>query len=207
MRPAPSAAPRGSPGTCCKSPVAPPLPGVRDVVLQQAAQALGDVARAYAARPDKLVAAHLDLADAHARLARTAWSRMRGEDAAPVALPAPGDRRFSHPDWQHNPLLDGLKQSYLVTARWADDVVANADGLDPHTRRKARFYAAQIAEALSPTNVALTNPQVMRTRSPRRRQPRRRAGEPRRRHRRGRRRARRAPDRSIPPSRSAATSP
>jgi len=149
-------------GHMLQKPVAPPLPGVRDVVLAQAAQALGDVARACLARPDKLVAAHLELADAHARLARNAWRRMRGEDTAFVADPAPGDRRFGHPDWQHSPLLDALKQSYLVTARWADDVVADADGLDPHTRQKARFYAARIAEALSPTNVAFINPQVMR---------------------------------------------
>jgi polyhydroxyalkanoate synthase subunit PhaC len=146
-----------------QKPVAPPLPGVRDVVLQQAAQALGDVARACLARPDKLVAAHLELADAHARLARNALARLRGDDPAPVAQPGRGDRRFSHPDWRDNPLLDGLKQSWLVTARWADELVADADGLDPHTREKARFYAARIAEALSPTNVAFTNPQVMRT--------------------------------------------
>ena len=144
-----------------RKPVAPPLPGLREVVLRQAAQALGDVARAYIARPDKLVGAGLELADAHARLARTTLRRLRGDDAAPIAPPAPGDRRFSHPDWQKNPLLDGLKQSYLVTARWADDIVADADGLDPHTRHKARFYAARIAEALSPTNIPLTNPQVM----------------------------------------------
>jgi polyhydroxyalkanoate synthase subunit PhaC len=148
-----------------QKPVAPPLPGVRDVVLRQAAQALGDVARACLARPDKLVAAHLDLADAHARLARNAWRRLRGEDCdpAPIALPGRGDRRFSDPDWRDNPLLDGLKQSWLVTARWADELVADADGLDPHTRDKARFYAARIAEALSPTNLAFTNPQVMRS--------------------------------------------
>jgi polyhydroxyalkanoate synthase subunit PhaC len=159
----------GIAGQMLRKPVAPPLPGIREVVLRQAAQALGDVARAYIARPDKLVAAQLDLADAHARLARSAWSRMRGEDAAPVtlpapgALPAPGDRRFSHPDWQHNLLLDVLKQSYLVSSQWAEDVVADADGLDPHTRHKARFYANRIAEALSPTNIPLTNPQVMRS--------------------------------------------
>jgi polyhydroxyalkanoate synthase subunit PhaC len=152
----------GAAGHMLQKPVAPPLPGIREVVLRQAAQALGDVARAYLARPDKLVAAHLDLADAHARLARTALNRLRGIETDPGDLPGRGDRRFSHPDWQH-PLLDGLRQSYLVTARWADRLVADADGLDPHTRRKARFYAAQIAEALSPTNVAFTNPQVMRT--------------------------------------------
>jgi polyhydroxyalkanoate synthase subunit PhaC len=146
-----------------QKPVAPPHPGVRDAVLQQIARSLGAVAGAYAARPDKLVAANLDLAQSHVRLARAALSRLRGDDAVPLAAPAPGDRRFSHPDWQGNPLLDLLKQSYLLTARWAGDLVEDADGLDPHTRRQARFYAGQIANAMSPTNVPLANPQVMHT--------------------------------------------
>jgi polyhydroxyalkanoate synthase len=145
-----------------QNPVAPPLPGVRQAVLQQAARSLGEVARAYVARPDKLVAVNLDLAQAQARLAQTAFRRLRGEDDAPLAAPAPGDRRFADPDWQHNPLLDLLKQSYLLTARWAGEVVDDAEDLDAPTRRKARFYVDQIANALSPTNIPITNPQVMR---------------------------------------------
>jgi len=145
-----------------EKPVAPPLPGVRDVVLGQMRKSLGEVARAYLARPDKLIAANLDLAQAHARLARTALRRLRGEDTSPLAAPAPGDRRFADPDWRDNLALDLLKQSYLLTARWAGELVDNADGLDPHTRLQARFYAAQIANALSPTNFPLTNPHAMR---------------------------------------------
>jgi polyhydroxyalkanoate synthase len=144
-------------------PVAPPFPGVRQAVLQQAARSLGEVARAFVARPDKLVAANLDLLQAHARLAQTTFRRLRGEDVAPLAAPAPGDRRFADADWQQNPLLELLKQSYLVTARWAGEVVDDAEDLDTATRRKARFYVDQIANALSPTNIPITNPQVMRT--------------------------------------------
>ena len=146
-----------------QKPVAPPLPGVRQAVLRQAARSLGEVARAYVARPDRLVTANLDLVQAQARLAAAAFRRLRGEDVAPLAEPVASDRRFADPDWQQNPLLDLLKQSYLLTARWAGEVVDGAEGLDAPTRRKALFYAAQIANALSPTNVAIANPQVMRT--------------------------------------------
>jgi polyhydroxyalkanoate synthase subunit PhaC len=145
-----------------QKPVAPPMPGVREVVLRQMAKALGEVANAYAARPDKLVAANLDLARDHARLARTALRRLRGHGDGPLVAAAGNDRRFNDPDWQNNPLLDLLKQSYLLTARWADDVVADAEGIDDHTRHQARFYVAQIANALAPTNFAFTNPQVVR---------------------------------------------
>jgi polyhydroxyalkanoate synthase len=53
-------------------------------------------------------------------------------------------------------------QLYLLTTEWAQDLVRNAEGLDPHTRRKAEFYVQQISNALAPTNFVLTNPEVLR---------------------------------------------
>ena len=38
----------------------------------------------------------------------------------------------------------------------------NAEGLDPHTRKKAEFYVQQISNALAPSNFVLTNPEVLR---------------------------------------------
>ena len=77
-------------------------------------------------------------------------------------FPNPHDRRFRDPDWQKNPIFDFLKQAYLITSQWALDLVSNADGVDDHTRRKARFYVEQIVNALSPTNFVFTNPEVLR---------------------------------------------
>src|SRR5258705_13745519 len=53
-------------------------------------------------------------------------------------------------------------QLYLLTTQWAQDLVRNADGLDPHTRKKAEFYVQQIANAMAPSNFILTNPEVLR---------------------------------------------
>jgi polyhydroxyalkanoate synthase subunit PhaC len=145
-----------------QKPVAPPVPGIRDVTVKQMVKGLADVARAYAARPDQLITANLDLLESHARVVRAAARRLRGETPEPIATPEPGDRRFKDPDWEHNLILDVLKQSYLLTGRWARDVVAKADGVDAHTRQKAGFYVEQIANALAPTNFPLTNPEVMR---------------------------------------------
>ena len=39
---------------------------------------------------------------------------------------------------------------------------ANAEGLDPQTRRKAEFYVQQVTNAISPSNFVLTNPEVLR---------------------------------------------
>ncbi len=38
------------------------------------------------------------------------------QDVEPVSTPEKGDKRFSAPDWQQNPIFDALKQSYLLAA-------------------------------------------------------------------------------------------
>ena len=42
-------------------------------------------------------------------------------------------------------------------------MVAEADGVDEHTRQKARFYVEQILNAFSPSNFPASNPEVLRT--------------------------------------------
>src|SRR5690554_6252518 len=49
-----------------------------------------------------------------------------------------------------------------MTSRWAGELVEHADGLDERTRHKAEFYVKQIAEAISPSNFILTNPELFR---------------------------------------------
>ena len=53
-------------------------------------------------------------------------------------------------------------QLYLLTTQWAQELVKNAEGLDPHTRKKAEFYVQQITNAIAPSNFVLTNPEVLR---------------------------------------------
>jgi polyhydroxyalkanoate synthase len=53
-------------------------------------------------------------------------------------------------------------QAYLLTTQWANDLVRDAENLDPHTRKKAEFYVQQITNAISPSNFVLTNPEVLR---------------------------------------------
>ena len=40
--------------------------------------------------------------------------------------------------------------------------VRNVEGLDAHTAKKVQFYTRQIVDALSPSNFAATNPEVIR---------------------------------------------
>ncbi|WP_192177659.1 PHA/PHB synthase family protein [Mesorhizobium amorphae] len=76
--------------------------------------------------------------------------------------PERGDKRFQDPEWGRNAFFDFLKQAYLVTSRWAADLVEHAEGLDEHTRHKASFYVKQVSNAISPSNFILTNPELFR---------------------------------------------
>ncbi|MFB9266505.1 PHA/PHB synthase family protein [Bradyrhizobium erythrophlei] len=94
----------------------------------------------------------------------SAVRRMAGEhDAKPAIEPAPRDKRFQDPEWKSNQFFDFVLQLYLLTSKWAQDLVRNAEGIDPHTRKKAEFYVQQIANAIAPSNFILTNPEVLRT--------------------------------------------
>ncbi|MBB5374091.1 PHA/PHB synthase family protein [Acidocella aromatica] len=91
--------------------------------------------------------------------ARRIWS---GEEPAPVIAHDPKDKRFADPAWKQNEVFDFIKQSYLLSARYINDVVTHVDGLEPKTAQKVDFYARQFINALSPSNFALTNPEVLR---------------------------------------------
>jgi polyhydroxyalkanoate synthase len=103
----------------------------------------------------KLGKAYLDLWGSSMR-------RLVGEEAPPAIAPAPRDKRFADPEWKSNQFFDFVMQAYLLSTRWAHDLVRDAEGLDPHTRKKAEFYVQQITNALAPSNFVLTNPEVLR---------------------------------------------
>jgi polyhydroxyalkanoate synthase subunit PhaC len=131
--------------------------------LEQVTKTLSEIARAYASDPQKLMEAQTRLWADYGQIWQNAWRRALGEKADAMAAPEKGDKRFLDRDWQENPFFDFMKQFYLVSARWAQDMVKNAEGVDDHTRLKARFYVEQIANALAPTNFVFTNPEVLRT--------------------------------------------
>jgi polyhydroxyalkanoate synthase subunit PhaC len=123
---------------------------------------LGHVAEYWLADPQRTLELQTRLGKAYLDLWASAVKRLTGEESAPVASPAPSDKRFADPEWSSNQFYDFVKQAYLLTSRWANQLVTEATDLDPHTKQKAEFYMRQIANALSPTNFVLTNPELMR---------------------------------------------
>ncbi len=104
----------------------------------------------------------MKMGKAYLDLWASASRRLAGEQAQPAIEPSPRDKRFKDPEWKSNQFFDFLVQLYLLTTQWAQDLVRNAEGLDPHTRHKAEFYVQQVTNALAPSNFVLTNPEVLR---------------------------------------------
>jgi polyhydroxyalkanoate synthase len=111
---------------------------------------------------DRAAELQMKIGKAYLDLWGSAVRRLAGEPAEPAIAPSPRDKRFNDPEWKSNQFFDFVMQLYLLTTQWAQDLVRNAEGLDPHTRKKAEFYVQQIANALAPSNFVLTNPEVLR---------------------------------------------
>ena len=71
------------------------------------------------------------------------------------------DRRFSAPEWRENPLFDQIRQTYLALSDKLLGTVDEIDGVDGETRAKLKFATQNFVDAMSPSNFALTNPQVL----------------------------------------------
>ena len=54
----------------------------------------------------------------------------RGKPAEPAITAEKGDKRFSAPDWEQNPIFDALKQIYLLTATTLLKSASEVEGLD-----------------------------------------------------------------------------
>jgi polyhydroxyalkanoate synthase len=131
--------------------------------VAEIASTLGRVAEYYASDTQRAYQAQARLSAQFLELWTSTLHRLNGEEAPPVAALDPGDKRFADPEWRANPYFDFIKQAYVLTSRWADDLVRRADELDPHTRDKAAFYLKQVTSALSPSNFLATNPELLRT--------------------------------------------
>jgi polyhydroxyalkanoate synthase len=130
--------------------------------VTEVVKTLSQVAEYWLEDPQRATDVQTRLGKAYLDLWASAARRLAGEDAAPVAKPDASDKRFSDPEWSSNQFYDFVKQAYLLTTRWAKDLVTEAEALDPHTRQKAEFYMRQIANAVSPSNFVLTNPELLR---------------------------------------------
>jgi polyhydroxyalkanoate synthase len=89
----------------------------------------------------------------------TLWQRFLDPAKAPEAAPVT-DKRFKAPQWRE-PVFDLIRQSYQLIGDHMLRGVEAVDGLDPKQKQQLRFATKGLVDAMSPTNFALTNPQVI----------------------------------------------
>jgi polyhydroxyalkanoate synthase subunit PhaC len=75
--------------------------------------------------------------------------------------PGKRDRRFADPAWESSWLFRRLLQTYLAVDETVDGLITDS-GVDWRAERQARFAAANLLDALAPTNFPLTNPAVIK---------------------------------------------
>ena len=123
---------------------------------------LSKVGEYWMSDPDRAMQAQTSLWSNYMKLWNSSLQRMQGEQSTPAVETPKGDKRFTDEEWRQNQFFDFLKQFYLITTNWAQEMVENADDLDPHTKNKAEFYVKQLSNAASPSNFLLTNPELLR---------------------------------------------
>ena len=124
--------------------------------------ALVDVIGQLANQPQNMMRAQADLFNRYMALWSATSRKLYGEKTDPVVQPAKGDKRFNDPEWTENPVFDVMKQSYLVTSNWLNDLVTHVDGVDPMNRRRVEFFTKALTDAFAPSNFLMSNPAALR---------------------------------------------
>ena len=117
------------------------------------AKATNDHAMSLAMRPQDLLQVQVAAAQQ--------WSNFWADALSGKPSDKPRDRRFAAPEWQDDAYFRGLRDAYLLASEQLREVVALGEGKE-NQRSMVRFLLDQYLNAVSPSNHALTNPDVIR---------------------------------------------
>ena len=116
------------------------------------AQAGTKFALGLAARPTDLLEVQLTAAQQ--------WGDFWTKALSGQADDAPRDRRFAAAQWQDDPYFRSIRDSYLLASTQLRELVSLGDG-ENSARATVRFLLDQYLNAVSPSNFAMTNPEVL----------------------------------------------
>ncbi len=102
-----------------------------------------------------------ELIAAHQQLWQQMLERKAGAPAPPVVPGVAKDRRFSSEAWSSSPVYDYLRQAYVLNSRFLTELAAMMPGEDAKESARVRFLTGQFVDAMSPSNFAATNPEVI----------------------------------------------
>lgn len=136
--------------------------GWQQSLMSQSADAFQTVMKGWAKDPSRLLAASFAYWQDMGKLWQEAGKRLAGGKGMPIPNLNIRDKRFSDADWQQNAAFDFIRQSYLLTTGWVNDMIRDTPGLDAKTKSRVGFYTRQWCDAISPSNFWLTNPEALR---------------------------------------------
>ncbi|MCL2074912.1 MAG: class I poly(R)-hydroxyalkanoic acid synthase [Betaproteobacteria bacterium] len=111
---------------------------------------------------DALKALQDELFQNQAKLWQATLAKSVGQSADFSVQAEATDRRFSSPEWQSSPIYDFIRQTYLLNSKYLFDVMEVLPVEDTRAKDKLRFAVRQYSDAMSPTNFAATNPEVIK---------------------------------------------
>ncbi|MBB4152374.1 polyhydroxyalkanoate synthase [Sphingomonas jinjuensis] len=95
----------------------------------------------------------------------TLWQRFLDPANAPAAAEEPAaharDKRFKAAAWRENPFFDWVRQSYHLVSDHMLKGVDALEGVDARQKEQLKFATRGLVEAMSPSNFAATNPEVI----------------------------------------------
>jgi polyhydroxyalkanoate synthase len=95
------------------------------------------------------------------RFASYAWRYGAEGGTDPCIEPLPQDKRFAGEDWQRWP-YNFMYQAFLLHQQWWHNATSGVRGVSKQHEEMVEFTTRQILDMVSPSNLLLTNPEVLR---------------------------------------------
>lgn len=112
--------------------------------------------------PEKLYKNQIEFYGEYLKVLNNAWNKYVGDSETEMFKANPKDKRFKDEAWNNDFIFNFIKQSYLLTSNWLNKTVDEIEGVDKKTKEKYEFYTKQFIDAISPSNFAFTNPEVIK---------------------------------------------